>query len=128
MSLLPFVRSCAASLTLLSPSLPPFPIQFVPLLILILDTHLLPLLTHPSAPPLLASINARLAPHLKVQKELESAKSCLDAAMRMGRAAAVRVKASSGLGGAKKGGKKGKKGGKVEKEDIGAYRLEEFAL
>ncbi|KAL7416131.1 hypothetical protein BDY24DRAFT_381123 [Mrakia frigida] len=104
--------------------------EFVPLLTLILDTHLLPLLTHPSAPPLLASINARLAPHLKVQKELESAKSCLDAAMRMGRAAAASAKASSGPGGAKSGktGKGGKKGGKAEKEDMGAYRLEEFAL
>ena len=105
------------------------PIQFIPLLTLILDTHLLPLLTHPSAPALLVSINARLAPHLKVQRELESAKSCLDATMRMGRAAAAKTAAAS-AGSASKGGKKGGKRGKkvVEKEDIGAYRLEEFAL
>ena len=105
-------------------------IQFIPLLTLILDTHLLPLLTHPSAPSLLASINARLAPHLKVQRELESAKSCLDAAMRMGRAAAAKNAAASSATGSKGGKKAGKKGRKavVEKEDIGAYRLEEFAL
>lgn len=107
---------------------------------LIFDTHLLPLLTHPSAPPVLASLHAHLAPYVRMQRELESAKSVLDGCLRMGRAAvreqaAVQAAAASAAAAANSANSKTKKagGGKrtpasTKAADAKVYRVEEFAL
>jgi hypothetical protein len=112
------------------PFLTPLFLQVIPLITLILDTHLLALLSTPDTSALLLSTIAdHLAPHLKLQRELEQAKATLEGCMRMGRAVARKNAANAAVANSKAG-KKAVKGAAraVDTQEMGVYRLEEFML
>lgn len=105
--------------------------QLVPLLTLLLDTHLPALLANPTSSALLRPLSAALRTHIRLQRELADTAALVDGAKRVLRGAErqrARDKKAGGAGTAGGSKRRGAKGAGARDEWQGVYRVEEFVL